>query len=177
MPTRPPWKGPEPQVPPPSPVLVQILHAAAERLEAIEAGDAYFSTPKAVFREFVFLDAVNDLPVFIVLPWFDEEDATARDLGMGETGGTIDAVMSLGVLAYGEGTSSKTVSDVCLELLADAEVALTTPDFHLGLTANIVEDIQNTRRSAIPPDLYDPDRRGAMGHVYRVRYLYEQGVP
>jgi len=161
-------------MPPPEPVLETIVAAAAARLQAMEQGDTYWATPVRVLREFIFPDHLNEFPVFCV-ELSQEESGEATLIEIGD--GLIEAALGLEVTAYGLGREDLPVLTVLARLLRDAEVALTTPDMHLGLTSDLVLDILNTRRVGVQDVDGFPDRRGALSHLYRVRYNYLRGQP
>lgn len=157
------------------PVAEQILAAMVARLQQISG------VPGGVSRVFRWLDQVNELPCFLVLPSAEENTREYGELGGGVDsglGGTIRAWMGVEVLAYARGTDLEPVTRLLLRLLAAAETALTSPDLHLGLSPDVVSDVQNTGRVAVL-DLEFPDEgfRGAMSHVYRVAYDYIRAIP
>lgn len=164
------------------PVPEQILAAMVSRLQAITAGATYHYTPRYVERIERFLDEVNELPGFLVLPSADEGDATPLELGDGDgtdPGGLISAALGVEVVAYGQGSDTEPVARVLFRLLRDAEIALCGPDLHLGLGTNVVLDILNTRRVTVLDVATGQAEgwRGAMSHLYRVRFDYQRGLP
>lgn len=157
------------------PVQEQILEAFVARLEALapELDPRPWYLPRFVTRTFAPLDAVNELPGYIVLDAADESQA--EKLGLDEDT-TILATMGIELLAYGQGSDADPADRVILRLLADAERVLVQPNL-LGAGSEPWTEVENTRRVLSHETEIGPPWRMVKSELYRVRYVYTRGDP
>jgi hypothetical protein len=156
------------------PLEEQLLAAMVTRLESLtlDTIPSPWYVPRFVRRTYQPLDAVNDLPGYLVLRAPEESGAEA--LTMDDTG-TVMATMGVEVLAYGQGSDVDPADRVLLRLLAQAERVLVQKDL-LGPYSNTYTDIQNTRRVLDHETEVGAPWRSLMSHLYRVRFTYSRGV-
>jgi hypothetical protein len=152
----------------------QILAAMTTRLEGItlDTVPTPWYVPRFVKRTYQPLDAVNELPGYMVLRAPEESGAEPMTT---DPSGTVLATMGVEVLAYGAGSETDPADRVLLRLLAQAERALLVEDL-LGATSDTYTDIQNTRRVLDHETEVGAPWRSLMSHLYRVRFTYSRGV-
>lgn len=159
---------------PAEPIRERILVAIVDRLKAISTATGSWLTPKRVSRKAEFLDAVAELPIYIVLPSDQENEKTYEEVG---SGGSITATMGVEIVAMAEGSDTVVVSTFIERMAQDVEKALTTPDLQVGLDAIGVEDVRDTGRFEMLELPTDEWYRGLRSMIYRVVYNYALGAP
>jgi len=159
------------------PIEEQILAACVARLAALETViDQPWYRPRFVDRAYRPLDAVHELPGYLVLRAPEESGAELQTIDV--PGSTVIAMMGVELLAYGQGSDAEPTDRVLLRLLADAERALCAPGlFGPGPSPENQIDLQNTRRVLDHETEVGPPYRSLMSHLYRIRYLYTRGDP
>lgn len=161
----------------PEPIEEQILTACVARLAAIPTvlPDAWYP-PRFVSRTYKPLDAVNELPGYLVMRAPEESGAELQTLDY--PGSAVIAAMGVEILAYGAGSDVLPTDTVLIRLLAQAERALCAPDlFGPAAAPENAIDLQNTRRVLDHETEVGPPYRSLMSHLYRIRYLYTRGEP
>jgi hypothetical protein len=132
--------------------------------------------PRFVDRIYRPLDAVNEMPGYLVLRAPEESGTDLQTLDYPDS--AVIASMGLEVLAYGQGSDAIPTDRVLIRLLAQAERALCGPGlFGPGPTPENQIDVQNTRRVLDHETEVGPPYRSLMSHLYRVRYFYTRGEP
>ena len=161
----------------PEPIEEQILAACVARLTALPTllPDLWYA-PRFVRRQYAPLDAVNELPGYLILRAPEESGMALETIDY--PGSAVIAAMGLEVLAYGQGSYVLPTDTVLLRLLAQAERALCAPDlFGVGASPENQIELQNTRRVLDHETEVGPPYRSLMSHLYRVRYFYTRGEP
>lgn len=155
------------------PLEEQLLQACTDRLAnlAMVVPEPWY-LPKFVSRTYRALDAVNELPGYLVLRAPEESGAELETID--DPGATVIATMGVEILAYGQGSDLEPADRVLLRLLADAERALCASGW---LGAGNWVDVQNTRRVLAHETELGAPWRSLMSHLYRVRYVYTRGEP
>ena len=159
------------------PLEEQILAACVARLLAMDQVVAQpWYRPRFVDRMYRPLDAVNELPGYLVLRAPEESGMDLQTLDY--PGSTVIAAMGVEVMAYGNGSDAEPTDRVLIRLLAQAERALCAPGLlGNGASAENQLDVQNTRRVLDHETEVGPPWRSLMSHLYRVRFLYTRGQP
>ena len=161
----------------PEPIEEQILAACVVRLATLATVvPKPWYAPRFVARIYRPLDAVNELPGYLVLRAPEESGMELQTLDY--PGSAVIASMGVEVLAYGQGTESEPTDRVLIRLLAQAERALCAPGL-LGptWTRRTKSSSQNTRRVLDHETEVGAPYRSLMSHLYRIRYLYTRGEP
>ena len=160
----------------PEPREEQILAAMYDRLAHLgQVVATPWYEPRFVARVYRSLDAVNELPGYIVLRAPEESGTELQTLDY--PGSTMIATMGVEIMAYANGSEAEPTDRVLIRLLAQAERALCAPGLlGNGIPENQV-DVQNTRRVLDHETEVGPPWRSLMSHLYRVQYLYTRGDP
>lgn len=156
------------------PLEEQILAALATRLQGLtlDTVPTPWYVPRFVSRTYQPLDAVNELPGYLVLRAPEESGAEPMTM---DPGGTVLATMGVEVLAYGAGSDVDPADRVLLRLLAQAERVLVTTNL-LGVNSEPYLDVTNTRRVLDHETEVGAPWRSLMSHLYRVRFTYSRGA-
>jgi len=161
----------------PEPIEEQILMACVARLADVAniIPECWYA-PRFVARAYRPLDAVTELPGYLVLRAPEESGADLQTIDYPDS--RVIASMGLEVLAYGQGSDSLPTDRVLIRLLAQAERALCAPGL-FGPDAAPEDQIhvQNTRRVLDHETEIGPPHRSLMSHLYRVRFFYSRGEP
>jgi hypothetical protein len=158
-------------MPPSEHTQERVLVAMATKLAGITTTAGYWHDIAAVRRWLRFLDEETAFPVAVVHLPLDESEP--RELG---PGGAVETTLEVPVTLYHEKTDSVGPVTALLRFARDCEVALTTPDLHLGLD-DVVEDIYRVRRDQAEEHVRDDWHRIQAVDWYRVRLAYAQGAP
>jgi hypothetical protein len=161
----------------PEPLEEQILAACVGRLQTLDRVVAEpWYRPRFVARTYRPLDAVTELPGYLVLRAPEESGAELQTIDYPDS--AVIATMGVEVLAYGNGSDAEPTDRVLLRLLAQAERALCAPGLlGSGPSPENLLDVQNTRRVLDHETEVGPPWRSLMSHLYRVRYFYTRGAP
>ena len=157
------------------PIEEQVLAAMVARLAQLPAYVAEpWYVPRWVDRIYRPLDAVNELPGYLVLRAPEESSAELQTIDY--PGADVIASMGIELLAYGAGSAAEPTDRVLIRLLAQAEQALLQPVL-LGACADPWLEIHNTRRVLDHEMEVGAPWRSLMSHLYRVRFFYTRGNP
>jgi hypothetical protein len=162
------------------PLEEQILTACVARLAALDQFVAQpWYRPRFVARTYKPLDAVNELPGYLIMRAPEESGAEVRTLDY--PGASVLATMGIEVMAYGNGSDAEPTDRVLIRLLAQAERALCAPGLLTasgnGEMPEWQVNIQNTRRVLDHETEIGAPWRSLMSHLYRVEYYYTRGEP
>jgi hypothetical protein len=161
----------------PEPLEEQILAACVVRLQTLDRVVAEpWYRPRFVARTYRPLDAVTELPGYLVLRAPEESGAELQTIDA--PGSTVIATMGVELLAYGQGSDAEPTDRVLMRLLAQAERALCAPGLlGPGAMPAAQVDVQNTRRVLDHEVEVGAPWRSLISHLYRVQYLYTRGAP
>ena len=157
------------------PIEEQILAACVARLTALpQYVTQPWYVPRFVERTYRPLDAVNELPGYLVLRAPEESGAELQTIE--DPDATVIASMGIELLAYGAGSGVEPTDRVLIRLLAQAERALLAPPL-LGPDPEPWLELHNTRRVLDHEMEVGTPWRSLMSHLYRARYFYTRGEP
>jgi hypothetical protein len=152
------------------PVAEQVLAAIAARCAMVTVANGYRQTVATVARRLRGIDQFDAFPVVLVL--LGTDDAEPAEIG----DGAITTVMQVPLVLYDEADAVEPATKI-VRLRADLEIALTTPDLHLGLDADVVRDIRRVGSSEVEEVVVDDWHRIQAVDHYRVEFDYVLGAP
>jgi hypothetical protein len=158
------------------PIEEQILAAMVARMTRLERWLVTpWYVPRFVSRTYRPLDAVNELPGYLVLRAPEQSGAERQTID--DPKSAVIASMGVEVVAYGAGSEVEPADRVLIRLLAQAESVLVQPRLLEDAFDDAELDVQNTRQVLDYETEVGSPWRALMSHLYRVRYFYTRGAP